>query len=97
MDKPIEEPIIDWTTDTITQLVTEISNQRRALFQEALAYFYISEEEITTRVKVYYTEKSMEEVFMDDQLVLTFSPLTATDNGIEAFSIPHYKTEENEE
>lgn len=61
--------------DEINKVIMEISKTKEEVYKKALNHFRIEIEQIPDRVKVYYAENSIEQVFIDDKMVLTFSPL----------------------
>jgi hypothetical protein len=66
--------------DEITKAVEALGNAKREVFQNALNHFGVPDSEKEDRVKVYYNF-GLEQVFIDQHLVLTFSPLSLDLDG----------------
>lgn len=61
--------------DEMTKTMQALGDKKREVFQQALKYFNVPKEESQIRVKIYYSPNSIEKVYIDDVLALTFSPV----------------------
>lgn len=81
--------------DEITKAVQAIGDYKREIFQRAMAHFNVPKEESEDRVSVYYLN-SIEQVYIDHVLALTFSPVyIGLDGKVKMDIQEHYKEEQH--
>jgi hypothetical protein len=81
----------------VQRSVEDLSKEKQKIFNNTLNHFQVNTEEIPDRVKLLYIDDGQEQLWIDDKLVITFSPLSVDLDGmIKMDYIEHYRRSKNE-